>query len=271
MPTTLELSGEEAFARRQALSLSGEDAFARRQALSLSGADAFAQRQQLSAHPNAGAQIMAKMGWSEGQGTPACGAVSPVMLPVPEATVNRPAPGLGRDQRGISSALDVDVTRPGHGRIVAPPAATATPTNVVLLKVLPGRVSSRARPFCALHDAVGDSAPQNLVGPGEVDEDLQPETAEECSKFGPVRSCLVYECPRGTVPDEEAVRVFVAFEAQQAASDGKAGRGNARAAVVRPDQPSAALPGSAGPHERALLRRAQGPGRILRPRALCQV
>ena len=34
---------------------------------------------------------------------------------------------------------------------------------------------------------------QNMVGPGEVDEDLQPETIEECSKYGEVASCLVYE------------------------------------------------------------------------------
>ena len=34
---------------------------------------------------------------------------------------------------------------------------------------------------------------QNMVGPGEVDEDLQPETTEECSKYGDVANCLVYE------------------------------------------------------------------------------
>lgn len=32
-----------------------------------------------------------------------------------------------------------------------------------------------------------------MVGPGEVDEDLQPETTEECSKYGEVANCLVYE------------------------------------------------------------------------------
>ena len=34
---------------------------------------------------------------------------------------------------------------------------------------------------------------QNMVGPGEVDEDLQPEVTEECSKYGDVANCLVYE------------------------------------------------------------------------------
>ena len=32
-----------------------------------------------------------------------------------------------------------------------------------------------------------------MVGPGEVDDDLQPETAEECSKYGPVAKVIIYE------------------------------------------------------------------------------
>jgi hypothetical protein len=32
-----------------------------------------------------------------------------------------------------------------------------------------------------------------MVGPGEVDDDLQPEVAEECSKYGRVIKCLVFE------------------------------------------------------------------------------
>ena len=32
-----------------------------------------------------------------------------------------------------------------------------------------------------------------MVGPGEVDDDLQPETAEECTKYGEVVRCLIYE------------------------------------------------------------------------------
>ncbi len=34
---------------------------------------------------------------------------------------------------------------------------------------------------------------QNMVGPGEVDEDLEPETAEECAKYGKVIKCLIFE------------------------------------------------------------------------------
>lgn len=34
---------------------------------------------------------------------------------------------------------------------------------------------------------------QNMVGPGEVDDDLEAETQGECERFGPVRRCLIYE------------------------------------------------------------------------------
>lgn len=32
-----------------------------------------------------------------------------------------------------------------------------------------------------------------MVGPGEVDDDLEPETAEECSKYGAVDKCVIFE------------------------------------------------------------------------------
>jgi len=34
---------------------------------------------------------------------------------------------------------------------------------------------------------------QNMVGPGEVDDELEAETAEECSKYGKVLKCLIFE------------------------------------------------------------------------------
>ena len=32
-----------------------------------------------------------------------------------------------------------------------------------------------------------------MVGPGEVDDDLEPETAEECTKYGEVEKCVIFE------------------------------------------------------------------------------
>jgi len=32
-----------------------------------------------------------------------------------------------------------------------------------------------------------------MVGPGEVDDDLQPEVVEECNKYGDVGKVIIYE------------------------------------------------------------------------------
>lgn len=50
-----------------------------------------------------------------------------------------------------------------------------------------------------------------MVGPGEVDNTLQEETAEECSKYGKVEKCLIFEVPNGQVPPDQSVRIFVQF------------------------------------------------------------
>ncbi|KAJ1961295.1 hypothetical protein IWQ62_003918 [Dispira parvispora] len=57
----------------------------------------------------------------------------------------------------------------------------------------------------------------NMVGPGEVDDTLQEETAEECAKYGPVSHCLIYEVPDNQLPAEESVRIFVKFTEVDAA------------------------------------------------------
>lgn len=53
---------------------------------------------------------------------------------------------------------------------------------------------------------------QNMVGPGEVDDELQDEVKEECEEqYGPVLKCVVYEVG-ARAPPEQAVRIFVQFE-----------------------------------------------------------
>lgn len=59
-----------------------------------------------------------------------------------------------------------------------------------------------------------------MVGPGEVDDSLQEETAEECAKFGKVKKCLIFEVPGKKVPDDQAVRIFVQFAQKEAAQLG---------------------------------------------------
>ncbi|KAK4519260.1 uncharacterized protein ATC70_009492 [Mucor velutinosus] len=57
----------------------------------------------------------------------------------------------------------------------------------------------------------------NMVGPGEVDDMLQEETAEECSKYGKVERCLIFEVPKGRISDDRAVRIFVQFSSMDSA------------------------------------------------------
>lgn len=53
---------------------------------------------------------------------------------------------------------------------------------------------------------------RNLVGPGEVDDDLEDEVAEELQKYGQVQRVLIFEVTESNFPPEEAVRIFVEFK-----------------------------------------------------------
>ena len=63
-----------------------------------------------------------------------------------------------------------------------------------------------------------------MVGPGEVDEDVEPETAEECSKYGDVVKVVIFEMPN--IPPaniegcDDAVRIFVEFKRMESAIKG---------------------------------------------------
>lgn len=58
-----------------------------------------------------------------------------------------------------------------------------------------------------------------MVGPGEVDADLEPEVREECqTKYGDVSKVVIFEVPN--VVDDEAVRIFVEFKRMEAAIKG---------------------------------------------------
>lgn len=93
-----------------------------------------------------------------------------------------------------------------------------------------------------------------MVGRGEVDEDLEGETKEECEKYGKVVKCVIFEvrrsvpdggergfeeaperlllsCQIAEVPDDEAVRIFLEFERVESAIKGDC-RGRALEALV---------------------------------------
>lgn len=127
------------------------------------------------------AKIMAKMGYKEGQ-------------------------GLGREEQGISSALQVEKTSRRGGIIVIDEPFLPPPLPVSALSSTP---PTHAEPTESITEIMKNPTKivllRNMVGPGEVDNDLEPETKEECSKYGEVVKCLIFEFPSGQVTDDEAV------------------------------------------------------------------
>ncbi|KAG2228245.1 hypothetical protein INT45_011037, partial [Circinella minor] len=108
--------------------------------------------------------------------------------------------GLGRGEDGIKEALHVQPTGRGSGVISSQSFVPAQQQQQQ-----PQIVESRVVLLT------------NMVGPGEVDDMLQEETAEECAKYGQVERCLIFEVPNGQVPDDQAVRIFVKFTTVDAA------------------------------------------------------
>ncbi|XP_015589579.1 splicing factor 45 [Cephus cinctus] len=142
------------------------------------------------------AKIMAKYGFKEGQ-------------------------GLGKKEQGMSVALQVEKTSKRGGRIVGereqlmpppPPVAVSPPPAV------PGQ-QSQVQPQPQEEPSITEimKSPskvvllRNMVGPGEVDEDLEPEVKDECNtKYGDVARVIIHEVI--DAPAEEAVRIFVEFK-----------------------------------------------------------
>lgn len=82
---------------------------------------------------------------------------------------------MGREEDGIKEALQVKPMGNGGGMIINKSAQRPIESEPV---------KERAAKTILL---------TNMVGPGEVDDMLQEETAEECSKYGKVERCLIFE------------------------------------------------------------------------------
>lgn len=62
---------------------------------------------------------------------------------------------------------------------------------------------------------------RNMVGPEDVDEDLQEEIEEECGKYGEVERVIIYQ-ERQSEADDAPIIVKIFVEFKQAASSKKA-------------------------------------------------
>ncbi|KAH0564223.1 splicing factor 45 [Cotesia glomerata] len=133
------------------------------------------------------AKIMAKYGFKEGQ-------------------------GLGKKEQGMSVALQVEKTSKRGGRIVSEKEQLMPPPPAVSLSPPPSTQPAEEPTITEIMKSPSKVVLlRNMVGPGEVDADLEPEVKDECNtKYGDVARVLIHEVM--DVPPEEAVRIFVEFK-----------------------------------------------------------
>ncbi|XP_055637856.1 splicing factor 45 [Toxorhynchites rutilus septentrionalis] len=141
------------------------------------------------------AKIMAKYGFKDGQ-------------------------GLGKQEQGMSMALQVEKTSKRGGRIVhEKDIALPVPISEVPQPQLqPAPQTPPQEP--SITEIMKSPSKvvllRNMVGPGDVDDDLEPEVKDECNtKYGEVVTVVIHEVPN--VVPEEAVRIFVEFKRMESA------------------------------------------------------
>ncbi|ELT92163.1 hypothetical protein CAPTEDRAFT_67241, partial [Capitella teleta] len=129
----------------------------------------------------------------------------------------RQGSGLGKSEQGMSTALQVEKTSKRGGKIIH---EKDIPKGTYAVRIC--AVTEMPRPEVSNANLLKNPSKvillRNMVGPGEVDDDLEPETAEECAKYGKVIKCVIFEIPG--VVEEEAVRIFLQFERMEAAIKG---------------------------------------------------
>ncbi|KHJ83526.1 g-patch domain protein [Oesophagostomum dentatum] len=107
--------------------------------------------------------------------------------------------GLGRDEQGMSTALSVEKLGKNAGLIInesqATPSHTTTAAPMGVSPINMTEAMKRSTKVLML---------TNMVGPDEIDDELEPEIREEMAKYGQVASV-------DGVNDELAVRIFVEF------------------------------------------------------------
>ncbi|XP_061428748.1 splicing factor 45 [Lethenteron reissneri] len=143
----------------------------------------------------------------------------------------REGQGLGKHEQGLSTALSVEKTSKRGGKIVigdnvpkeaeaaAAAAVAAAAASAAAASASPSPASVKKQEPNPLTEILKNPTKvvllRNMVGPGEVDEDLESETKEECEKYGKVIKCVIFEMPGA--PEDDAVRIFLEFERMESA------------------------------------------------------
>lgn len=129
--------------------------------------------------------------------------------------------GLGKHEQGLSTALSVEKTSKRGGKIIIGDATEKPGSGQPGAAETSGSAadSSKKNETNPLTEILKNPTKvvllRNMVGRGEVDEDLEGETKEECEKYGKVVKCVIFEIAE--VLDDEAVRIFLEFERVESA------------------------------------------------------
>ncbi|XP_005164871.1 splicing factor 45 isoform X1 [Danio rerio] len=134
----------------------------------------------------------------------------------------REGQGLGKHEQGLSTALSVEKTSKRGGKIIigdSTEKTTGPSQNVANPDGSNSADASKKNETNPLTEILKCPTKvvllRNMVGRGEVDEDLEAETKEECEKYGKVVRCVIFEI--SGVTDDEAVRIFLEFERVESA------------------------------------------------------
>ncbi|KAG7598751.1 RNA recognition motif domain [Arabidopsis suecica] len=180
-PSRLNISGEEAWKRRAAMSGGGTGGKGRSSSppgnvdgFSIGKSETSGLGVGAGGQMTAAQRMMAKMGWKQGQ-------------------------GLGKSEQGITTPLMAKKTDRRAGVIVN---ASENKSSSAEKKVKSVNINGEPTRVLLL---------RNMVGPGEVDDELEDEVGGECGKYGTVTRVLIFEITEPNFPVHEAVRIFVQF------------------------------------------------------------
>ncbi|WIA42186.1 hypothetical protein OEZ86_009449 [Tetradesmus obliquus] len=198
--------------RQRRLKMSGDDAFRARGRLggagppaSSSSSGSFGGLPGLSGPPAAAAAAAAAPPFMQQQQQPGKGmGLAQKLL---EKMGWREGQGLGRHRQGMATPLVAQKTAANAGVIVNAAGGQ------------PGQSGDRPRGGSAFVGVPGRAVVlRNMVGPGEVDEDLEEEVGTELTKYGTVTDVMIFEVTTPGWPAEEAVRIFAQFDRTEAAT-----------------------------------------------------